>query len=309
MSAQDGKRGRTTGRFPAVVTAALAATVIIAWGTNYPLLKLAVQDMPPLTFSALRSLGGAVIVALLILGGRLGPLLPPKEERVRFAVVGILQFALVIGLATVAMLVLPAGRTVAIIYTMPLWAALFDMLLLGRRLTPRQVLGIAVSLAGLLLFLDPMVLAWGDPGVPLGTALVLTAAVGWGLGAVLYKSYQWKASFLSQTLWQLLTSGVVFVVLALVLENPLESRFTVNLVLILLWNFIVPSAVAIWAWSRVLDRMSPSVAGQMLMSTPFVGIVASAIIFGEDIPPVFAASTLLIIVGGVLVLLRQHRAT
>lgn len=295
-------------RISALATAALAVTVIIAWGTNYPLLKLAVRDMPPLTFSGVRSLGGAVIVALIILHGHSGRLLPPKAERMRFAVVGILQFASVSGLAAMALLVLPAGRTVAMIYTMPLWAAIFDMLLLGRRLARLQILGIAISLGGLLLFLDPMVLAWGEPGVAVGTALVLAAAVGWGLGAVLYKSYRWEASFLSQTLWQLITSSAVLLALALVFERPLESRFTTELVLILLWNCIVPAALAVWAWSRVLDRMSPSIAGQLLMSTPFVGIAASAFIFGEDIPPEFAVSTLLIVAGGLLVLLRRARA-
>lgn len=303
----DRKHGGLATYFPVLLTAFYLFIVIVAWGTNYPFLKLAIRDMPPLTFSAIRLFGGAIVISMLILASGTPTLLPPSAERLRLASVGVLQFASVLGLAGIALLVLPAGRTVTTIYTMPLWAALFDMLLLKRRLARVQMLGIGVSLAGLLFFLDPAVLDWSAPGVATGTALALTAALLWGLGAVLYKSHPWRASLLSQTLWQLITSGTVLLVLATIIEQPLSSRFTPTLLLILAWNWVVPTALAVWAWSKVLSHMTASIAGQFLMCTPFVGIAASAIIFNEDLPPAFAVSTLLIVLGGLMVLVRRSR--
>lgn len=304
----DKKLGRFADCLPVLITTIYVLIVVIAWGINFPILKLAIRDMPPLTFSAVRLFGGAIVISSIIfLSGSPG-LLPPRSERLRLAGVGILQFASVLGLAGIALRALPAGRTVTTIYTMPLWAALFDRLLLKHRLAPVQMLGIVVSLSGLLFFLNPTVLDWSAPGVVAGTGLVLTAAMLWGLGAVLYKSQQWQASLLSQTLWQLIASGAVLLVLATIIEEPLSSRFTPTLLLILIWNWVVPTALAVWAWGKVLNRMTASVAGQLLMCTPFVGIAASTVIFNEDLPPAFAASTLLIVLGGLMVLVRRTRA-
>jgi len=67
----------------------------------------------------------------------------------------------------------------------------------------------------------------------------------------------------------------------------------------------VPTAVAVWAWTKILSYIPSSIAGQFLMTTPFVGIAFSAWIFNEDLPAVFAASAGLITLGSVLTLIRR----
>lgn len=288
------------------LTAGYLLIVVISWGTNYPLMKLALQDVPPLTFSVVRLFGGATVIACMLLMSGDRTLFPPRGERLRMATVGILQFASVLGFAGISLLFLPAGRTVTAIYTMPLWAAAFDVLILRARLTWLQYLGIAVSIGGMMLFLDPDVIQWEAPGAALGIALTLLAAACWGFGAVLYRTRSWKASMLCQTLWQLLSAGVILLAAAAYWEFPVSPRYTASLGLILLWNWLVPTAVAVWAWSKILSRMPASIAGQFLMCTPFVGIAFSAWVFNEDLPPAFAASAALITLGGVLSLIRRR---
>jgi drug/metabolite transporter (DMT)-like permease len=282
--------------------------VIIAWGTNYPLMKLALEDIQPLTFSVLRLVGGAVVITFLLLISRAPRILPPRSELLPLAGIGILQFASVLGLAGIALLFLPAGRTVTIIYSMPLWAAIFDIAILRVRLKRLQIGGIAISLIGMILFLDPAVIDWGAPGAALGISLAVVAAALWGLGAVLYRIRPWQASLLSQTLWQLLMAAAAIAVAAALIESSSGIRWSTTLWLILIWNWVVPTALAVWAWSKVLSRISPSIAGQLLMCTPFVGIAASAWMFNEDLPPVFAGSAVLIAVGGMLVLIKRPLA-
>jgi len=279
--------------------------VIVSWGTNYPLMKLALRDMPPLTFSAVRLFGGAGVVAILLLAARAPRLLPPPDERARLAGISILQYVSVLGLASVSLQFLPAGRTVTIIYSMPLWAAIFDVLILRARLSWVQYMGILVSIGGMLLFLDPAVIDWDEPRAALGVGMTLTAAMCWGLGAVLYRKWVWTASLLSQTLWQLLAAGCVLAVAAICMEFPASPRFTTTLIFIMLWNWVVPTAVAVWAWTKILSYIPSSIAGQFLMTTPFVGIAFSAWIFNEDLPTVFAASAGLITLGSVLTLIRR----
>lgn len=279
--------------------------VIVSWGTNYPLMKLALRDIPPLTFSAIRLFGGAAFIAILLWATGASRLLPPAGERMGLAGISILQYVSVLGLASISLQFLPAGRTVTMIYSMPLWAAIFDALILRNRLSWAQSLGIVVSISGMLLFLDPAVIDWSDKGASLGIGMTLTAALCWGLGAVLYRTRAWTASLLSQTLWQLLAAGAVLAIVAVWLEFPASIRLTPTLMFIVLWNWVVPTALAVWAWTKILSYIPGSIAGQFLMATPFVGIGFSAWIFNEDLPAVFAMSATLITLGGMLALVRR----
>lgn len=303
MASADTSSAQAPSRWPLMATVFFAAVVVLTWGSNYPLLKLAFADMPPLTFGATRLIGGVVVILLLIWWRGEDAYLPVPGERLSLALIAILQFSSVLGLAGIALLYLPAGRTVTVVYSMPLWAALFSLVLEREWLSSKALAGIVISFAGLLLFVDPDVIDLTRLDNMKGMLLVLAAAVAWGLGAALYGRRKWQTTLMPQTAWQLLSSGLVLCVLALFFEQPLSTRITPSLSFIMLWNWVGPTALAVWAWSRVLSRLPPAVAGQLLMSTPFVGIGFSAVIFNESLPPVFGLSALLIAVGGMLVLL------
>lgn len=287
------------------LTVVYVSIVVVSWGINYPLMKLALQDMPPLTFAAMRVLGGAATLACVLIFIKAPKMLPAKHEMLPLANVSVLQFASVLGFAGIALTTLPASRTITAIYSMPFWAAIFDMVILRARLRPIQLLGILVSLGGMVLFIDPSVIDWSDSGAVTGLFFALGAGMLWGLGAVLYRSRSWSASLLSQSLWQLLVAGIVLATAAIVLEFPFIPRYSVTVLLILIWNWIIPTALAVWAWTKVLNRIPASIAGQLLMFTPFVGIAMSAWMFNEELPPVFWASTALIVLGGAMVLIRR----
>src|SRR5690606_32509719 len=82
------------------LTVVYLLVVIISWGTNYPLMKLALRDIPPLTFSAIRLFGGAVVVAVILWATGAPRLLPPPEDRWGLAGISVLQYVSVLGLAS-----------------------------------------------------------------------------------------------------------------------------------------------------------------------------------------------------------------
>lgn len=287
---------------------AYAAIVVLAWGSNYPLMKRAISDMPPLTFSATRLWGAAAVIVLLIRLRADGPLFPPRGERAALAGVGLLQFGSVLGFTGIALQFLPAGRAVTVVYSMPVWAALATLLLGKGRLTARQWLGIALGVAGLLFFMDPAVVDWQAPGVAGGMALVLAAAMLWGLGAACYSARRWQASMLCQTLWQLLAAAVLLTPLAWLREAGLPVRPSTPLLLIMAWNWLAPTALALWAWGKLLSRVPSAVAGQLLALTPLVGIACSSWMFNENLPASFALCCALIAAGCCVVLLPSRNA-
>lgn len=287
------------------MTLAYLAFVVFAWGSNYPLMKLALRDIGPLTFSAMRLIGGALFLGLIVSYKGRGPLWPARGERVRLAASGLLQYGGMLGFAGVGLMLLPAGRTSVAVYSMPLWAALFGAALYNERLTLGQWLGLAMGAGGLALFLDPSVFAEGSP---IGIAFVFTAAASWGLGVVVHRGGHLVTPLVNQAFFQLVCSGAVLAVAASVCEHDTSLQLTPLLAGVMFWNWLVPTSLAVWGWTRVLSRLPAATVGQLLMATPLVGIACSALIFGEAVPLVFGASTALVIGGALLVLMCGRKA-
>src|SRR5690625_1848164 len=223
-------------------------------------MQLAFVDVAPLTFATFRFLGGAGFLLLLLYLSSAKKILPPKQERFKLGLISILQFVSVLGFAGIALLYLPAGRTVTVIYTMPLWVTVFSFLVVGLKPSRTQLLGMLLSVSGILLFFNPGVIELDNKEVLFGLSLALIAPVLWGLGAVLYKFGRWHSSVLSQSFWQLLIAGLFLAVLAFIFERHAEIHFTLSFWIILVWNCIGPAALSVWAWSQVLNRMSATTA-------------------------------------------------
>src|SRR5829696_5413578 len=121
--------------------AALLAGVVLAWGTNWPVTKMIVQDVPPLWATALRCMIAAAMLA---------PMLSAL-------VAAGLQFV-------------PAGRAIVLGYTTPLWVALGAAMFLSEPITRRRAIGIGCGLAGLAVIFNPKTLTWGDRSALYGSA-------------------------------------------------------------------------------------------------------------------------------------------
>jgi len=111
------------------------AIVVVSWAANWPLMKLALADAPPLSFAWLRLIGALVLMAPLFVASRL-PLIPERGERLGLARVGLLQIGGFLVCSMVGLSIVPAGRAVVLAYTMPLWAIALELWLglAGRRL-------------------------------------------------------------------------------------------------------------------------------------------------------------------------------
>lgn len=276
----------------------LLAIIILAWGGNYPLMSLAIQDMPPLAFTSTRLFGASCVLAV-ILAASFGrhALIPLAGERLPLAVIGLLQVAAMLGLTIIGLTMVPPGRTVVLVYTMQLWAVPLGVWLLRERIGTGKLLGTAVGFAGIMVFFNPAVIDWHQPGVLAGSGLILLGSMGWALGSCLYRKRAWRTGFMGQTLWMLLVSWVPISALSLLLERDAAFRPNGRLAIIVLFNWFVPTALAMWCWAKVLSMMPASSAGQFLLLTPIVGFLLSAAFFGEPVTPTLVASAALIATG------------
>jgi drug/metabolite transporter (DMT)-like permease len=286
----------------------MLAVLIFAWGGNYTWISLALRDVGPWTFTAVRYVGAAVVVgAVLSFCGGPGHMMPARGERARLATIGLLQGAGLTILLTLSLQWIESTHTILLMYTNPLWALLLSVLLLGERFTLASVVGIGLGILGMAVLTNPLAMPWNAVTIP-GVVFALAATNAWALGSVLYRREKWQSTFWQQVFWQLAVSGTVLAVPAVILEWNHAVRLTPQLVVNTIYNILVPTALAFWCWSQALARIRASTASQVLLLSPVFGIAQSHVVLGEPLTPAVVASAVCVITGACLTFWRPESA-
>ncbi len=280
------------------------AIVVVSWAGNWPMMKLALADAPGPVFVLLRLLGTLALMGPMLAAMR-AQLVPNRGERFGQFIVGVLQVAGFMIFSIVGLSILPAGRAIVLAYTMPLWAIPIELLFAPEGPGRAPLIGAAVGFAGLLLFMNPGLVDWGDPRVLAGNAMLLLAAASWALGSVLYRRQVWRSSFWTQTFWQVLVSTPVIAAVAASSAWGEPIRWTPTLIAVLAYNWVITTALGYFLWNKVLSVMPAGVAGQVMALTPVGGFLLSIAIFGGEITADVVLSIALI-VGGIILTLRAR---
>ena len=277
------------------------AVIVVTWAGNWPLMRLALDQAPPMSFVLLRLVGTLALLAPALLLRR-SPLLPVRGERLGLMWVGELQVAAFLICSIIGLAIVPPGRAIVLAYTMPLWAVPIGLWLWPEPLGRFQLAGAAVGFAGLLLFMNPRLVDWGDWHALAGNGLLLLAAISWALGSCLYRRRVWRSSFWVQTFWQLAVSTILVAAIASPNAVLQPIRWSPGLIAILAYNWVVTTALGYFLWSKVLVMMPAAVAGQVLALTPIGGFLLSTSIFGGAVTSDIVLSIGLIVAGIVLTL-------
>jgi drug/metabolite transporter (DMT)-like permease len=276
----------------ALAVLALVALVLI-WGYNWVVMKIAVQYAAPFDYAALRVLLGGVSL-LAVLGCRRQPL-RPKRVAGAFAV-GLFQMSGFYGLSTWALVSGGAGKTAILTYAMPFWVLAAAWLFLGERLRRAQWIGVAAALAGLLCMLMP----FAPTGALFSKGLALLAGMSWGAGIVVAKRLQRTAplDLLSFTAWQMLLGGLPLLAAALLVPSP-PIVWSGAFIAALIWSVIPGNAIAWLLWSYALSRLPAGVAGLGTLGSPVIGVLSARIQLGE-VPTGLEAVGMLLIIGALV---------
>lgn len=274
--------------------------VVIIWGTNWLVIKDALQSSPPLFFTGIRLLGGAVAIgaARLCLGY---PLRLGCDGKGRLAAVGLLQMAGGLGLSLVGLQYLDVGTSALIFYTMPLWLVAIEWTIDRQKQSLLDVIALTCGMLGLGLLASGTSPAATYHGI-LGAALLSMAALSWALGTWLHKRIPGDSDVWSRTVFQLATSGVVVILASFLLEPRVDWTQLPSLAWPIAFNCIVATGLAFVAWYRALNSISPQIASQSLVLIPVVALVAAAILHQETPAARVVVACCLIIAGVTIVI-------
>jgi drug/metabolite transporter (DMT)-like permease len=206
---------------PAVDWLVLAA-LVIAWGSAFAGLKIAVHDIPPAWNTVLRMAVATVVLALICAarGERLPPLRPrPHPAWAWYAAVGLIGMALPFFFFAYAAQGLPSAINAICNGSSPLFtAALAHALLPAERLDLRRGAGVALGFVGLVVLVWPRSAAGGTV-----ETLALGAALLGGLMYAVSNIFARKAPPVSSTAGALLMvlTGLVFAIVGALATTPL----------------------------------------------------------------------------------------
>ena len=277
------------------VSSVCLAFVVLIWGTNWLVIKQAVQSVPPLFFTGIRLLGGAIVIAVARF--YLGYSFQIAQGcRMSVFMVGLLQMAGGLGLSLIGLQYLGIGRSALIFYTMPLWLAAIEWVLDGRQQSIMGLAALSCGLLGIALLAGGESLASVLPGIS-GVVLLSVAAFSWALGTWINKRIPAKTDVWSSTAFQLATSGMVVFVISLVYEPNVRWDHFPDLLGPVAFNCIVATGLAFVAWYRALSYISSQVASQSLVLIPVVALGAAVLFHQEQLTGRLIAACMLIVLG------------
>lgn len=277
--------------------AALLAGVVLAWGTNWPVTKLIVHDVPPLWATAFRCMIAAATLAPM-LWAQGSFIIPKRGDLPVVFCTSILHLTAFSALIAAGLQFVPAGRAIVLGYTTPLWVAIGAALFLSEPITRRRALGVVLGLAGLAVIFNPQTLVWSDRNALYGSGLILIAAFCWAGNIVYVRAHRWISTPFQLVFWQVLLAAALLTVIACITEGAPRIAWTGRLAALLLFSGIVCTAFANWAMTMV-NRSLPAVTTSLcLLATPLLGIFSATAILNEPLEPsLFVAMTL--IIGGI----------
>lgn len=263
------------------------------WGAALVMTKALLQEVGPFTISVLRFLLAWLLLAPFASrqGYRLSLMLRPT-----FVLFGVTGVTLYFGLLNVGLLFTGAGSAALLQAGIPAITTFLSVLVLKERVSRLQLLGIGLSVVGLLLVMGSGRQQGGSAPL-LGNLLVVGSVLAWA-------AYTVQGKHLSQAFpWLVATTasiGVGVICLAPLALGEVWRQGLPHLhadgLLQLLYLGGVSSALGYGLWNYGLRFMDASQAAPYFNLIPVVGLLLSVLLLHEPL-------TLIHVGGGVLTLL------
>ena len=263
--------------------AALPFVVLtLVWGCNWPVLKMGVEELAPLTFRGM-TLPFAALGLLLVsrLSGESIRL--PRALWPRVVVLAVFNIACWNGFVLFGVQQLPAGRSAILAYTMPIWATMIATLVLHESLSRRKLFGLVLGVSGMAVLIGEQI------GVvrtaPFGVLMILVAAITWAFGTVLLRKWQPPIAQNTLTGWMMLLGWLPLAALAPFLDaQPLASelgRLSARGWFAIAYNVFLAGTLAHWAWFTLARTLPVAVSSLSSLPVPVVGVFSGMVLLGE----------------------------
>ena len=253
----------------------------VIWGSNFTVVKLAVQDIPELPFNALRLLvaSAAFVLALAVREGL--PRLGPREWR-HVAVLGLVGHVLYQLCFLGAVTRTTVANSALIFAFTPIVVALLTAAVGHERVPPARWAGAAVSLAGIGVVVGH---GAGDPGASTaGNALAVGAMLCWAAYTVGARPLLATRSALAVTGYSMTIGGLLYIPIAWqgLRTLPWAAVRPAAWAAVLL-SALLALFVAYMIWYTAVQTIGSTRTSMYSNVTPIAAMAVAAIWLGEPL--------------------------
>lgn len=258
----------------------IALAVVAIWGTNFVVAKLALNELSPFLFVALRFIASAL------------PLLVLARPAARWRPV--VAYGLLIGVGQFGLLFyamrddITPGLASLVVQMQVFFTILLAAALHRERVAPLQWMALALAVAGMAW------IAWhalSTPGAHVsarGVVLVLGAALAWAAGNLVVKRVG-RVDMLALMAWSSVAPALVLSLMALAFYGPVQiggelAAASTRTWLAVAWQAVGNTLFGYAAWSWLLTRHPASLVSPLALLVPVFGMGASAFYLGEPLP-------------------------
>lgn len=271
------------------------------WGPSFLFIKVAVEDIPPLTLVVGRvGIAAILLYAILRLQGRNLPKFGPVWRH--FAIMALVQNALPFALFNWGEQHIDSALAAILNGTTPLFTILLAHIFVADdRVTPAKMVGVVVGFGGLALLIAPS-LVDGVQASTWGLIAVAVASFSYGIALVYSRLNLRGTPPLVAPTAQLGLAALYMLPLSLIFEQPYQlpaPAWTAVGSLLALAAF--GTALAFVVFYRIIERMSASYASMVTYLVPIFGVILGVLVLSERLHWTAYAGCALILVGVMIV--------
>jgi drug/metabolite transporter (DMT)-like permease len=266
---------------------ALLALLTLIWGTNWPLFRIALDELPVLTFRSITMVAGALtLTAILLVRG--DSFAVPKGKWPALIAASATNI-LIWNIATsLAVLYIPSGHASVLAYTMPLWVALIGFAAFGQRLTGRLLAAITIGAIAVLALMLPNFRSYES--APAGLFWGLFAGFCWAIGTFIVKRTAWQGMSLSLTFWQVVISLPPILLGALMIDGLPDHWPSAKALIATIYTGAIPMALGTATWFALVKLLPAQVAALSSIAIPIVAVIGGVLLLDEPLSPLQAVA-------------------
>jgi drug/metabolite transporter (DMT)-like permease len=285
-------------RHPPKVWLALA-TIYVVWGSTFMAITIAVRDVPPLVAMGTRHVAAGVLLLAWALprGDRAADRIGWRQLRAAFVFGGALFLCGHGGLAW-AQQRIPSGAAALLIGSIPLWMALLDRVMFGKRLHLSANVGLVAGFVGLAVLVDP----FGAGSIDrVGALVAVFSAFAWAAGSLYSRGAPLpRRPLVSAGLAALCGGTLLF--LAAALRGELHNvTWTWDAFGAVAYLIVVGTLIGFSAYVWLLRNAPTSLVATYAYVNPVIAVALGAAFLGENITVQMVAAGALIVASVALI--------
>lgn len=277
----------------------------LIWGSTWIVIKIGLNNLPPLGFAASR-FTLAIVVLFAILRIRRIPLPTTGAEWRLLALTGVLQFSINYSLVFWAEQHISSGLTAIMQATISIFGLLLAWIFLPQeKITGTRILAVALGIVGVATIFSDQLTAQSGLAF-LACVGVLVSAYTASQAAILIKAKAGTMHPAALLFGQMVCGLAPILVYSLIAEgNPLNYHWTWSAVASVLYLAIAGTIIAFWLFYWLLAKVESTFPMMISVVTPLIAVLLGWLFLDEHLPPQTLTGGMLIIASVALTILRR----